>query len=73
MRYWCYNEQDETQNDGFRVVTVSEDDIKRTYYPYWYGKMCEKFGKDHVDATYTFEDCRDDFVVVNWAWESKGE
>ena len=73
MRYWCYNEQDETQNDGFRVVTVSEDDIKRTYWPYWYGKMCEKYSSEYVDANFTFEDCRDDWIVVNWAWESKDE
>jgi len=29
-------------------------------------KMCEKFGKDHVDANYCFEDCLDDWIVVNW-------
>jgi hypothetical protein len=33
--------------------------------------MCERFGKDVVDEKYAFEDCLDDWVVVNWAWEVK--
>jgi len=33
--------------------------------------MCERFGKEHVDANYCFEDALDDWVVVNWAWEVK--
>lgn len=37
---------------------------------YWYNKMCQKFGKEHVDANYTKQDCIDDWVVVHWAWES---
>ena len=51
------------------VVTVSEDDVRRDYYPYWYERMCKKFGKDQVDSQYSFEDCLDDWIVVNWAWE----
>lgn len=67
-RYYCYNEM--TDDGGNEVITLSEEEIKETYYPYWYGKMCEKFGKEKVDETYTFEDCLDDWIVVNWAWES---
>lgn len=55
------------------VETMSEDDIRKEYYPYWYGKMCEKFGQEHVDATYSFEECLEDWVVVHWAWEVTGE
>lgn len=66
MRYFSYNEYDE--NGGY-VETWSEDAIREKYYPYWYGKMCEKFGKDHVDDNYSFADCLDDWIVVNWAWE----
>jgi len=40
---------------------------------HWYGKMCEKFGQDHVDENYCFEDCLTDWTVVNWAWESTNE
>ena len=69
MRYWSFGYPDENDNDV--VETWSEDDIREKYWPYWYGKMCEKFGKEHVDANYSFEDCVDDWTVVYWAWESK--
>ena len=66
MRYYAYDEYD--PKGGF-IQIYSEEDIHIHYYPYWYGEMCKKFGKDHVDATYTFQDCIDDFVIVSWAWE----
>lgn len=60
--------------DGDDIVeTLSEDEIREEYYPYWYGKMCEKFGKEHVDATYSFEDCLTDWIVVHWAWPANDE
>lgn len=51
------------------IETLSEDDIRKEYYPYWYRKMCEKFGKENVDSNYSFQDCLDDWIVVHWAWE----
>jgi len=69
MRYFSYNEQGD--GDENVVVTMSEDEIRKEYYPWWYEKMCKKFGKQKVDETYSFEDCLDDWIVVNWAWESK--
>lgn len=72
MRYFSYNEYDPDHPnavDGGYVVTVSEEDIRREYYPFWYSKMCEKFGQEYVDENYTFYDCLDDWIVVNWAWE----
>ena len=68
MKYYSYNEYITDPLLDNHVVTVSEEDIRRDYYPYWYKRMCDKFGKDHVDKTYSFEDCLDDWVVVNWAW-----
>ena len=68
MRYFSYNEYDE---NGGHVVTQSEEEIREQYWPYWYGKMCDKFGKEHVDQNYSFEECLEDWIVVNWAWESK--
>ena len=68
MRYYSYNEYVEDP-DINSVVTVSEEDIRRDYYPWWYDKMCKKYGKNHVDATYSFEDCLEDWIVVNWAWK----
>jgi hypothetical protein len=75
MRYWCYNEYDPgsplADDNGGYVVTLSEKEILDQYWNYWYGKMCEKFGKEHVNANYSVQDCIDDWVIVNWAWESK--
>lgn len=74
MRYFCYNEYYEdpsTDKLGNYVVTKSEEEIRQEFYPYWYDRMCHKYGKEHVDATYSFEDCLDDWIIVNWAWESK--
>jgi hypothetical protein len=71
MRYFSYNEYDPDHPDGGYVVTVSEEDISRDYYEFWYGKMCEKFGKEHVDANYSSDDCIEDWVIIHWAWEVK--
>ena len=70
MRYYSFAYPDQ---DKDVVETMSEDDIRKEYYPYWYGKMCEKFGQERVDAYYTFEDCLDDWKVVHWAWDVTGE
>ena len=70
MRYFSYDEPDPFGPGGI-IVTVSEDEIREEFYPYWYEKMCAKYGKEHVDETYSFEDCLDDWVVVHWAWEVK--
>jgi hypothetical protein len=66
MRYWSYNEQ---AGSGNIVVTMSEDEILDMYWAWWYNKMCAKFGREVVDSDYTKQDCIDDWVVVNWAWE----
>lgn len=73
MRFFCYPEYapDDPRADsygGFTVV-MSEEDVRREYWSYWYGRMCEKFGKDHVDINYTFEDCLYDWMVVYWGYE----
>jgi hypothetical protein len=72
MRYYSYNEYnpDNPRADasGGYVETVSEHDVRRTYWPYWYKKMCEKYGQDTVDRDYSFEDCLSDWITVNWAW-----
>lgn len=69
MRYWSVSYPDENGNDI--TETLSEEDIRKEYWLYWYGKMCEKFGKEFVDKTYSFEDCLEDWIIVNWAVESK--
>jgi hypothetical protein len=69
MRYFEYVEPDDTLEMEPLTIRVSEDDIRREYYPYWYERMCEKFGKKLVDESYTFNDCLDDWMITNWAWE----
>ncbi len=66
MRYFYYNEY------PVGLLKMSEQEIRETYYPFWYEKMCRKFGKEVVDAEYTFEHCLEDWIVVNWAWEDNG-
>ena len=77
MKWYCYNEYDpdhpEADETGGYIVTISEDEIKRTYWPYWYERMCKKFGKTEVDAKYSFKECLEDWIIVNWAWEDKHE
>ena len=73
MRYFCYNEpvfDDYGEVTGNVVVTLSEQEVVDTYWPWWYSEMCKKYGKEHVDATYSKEECIDDWIVINWAWES---
>jgi len=81
MRYYSYNKPIWADNDerdeyghikilGHQVVTKSEDDIRAEYFPHWKDRMIQKFGKEKYDSTYGFEECLDDWVIVNWAWES---
>jgi hypothetical protein len=74
MKYWSYNEYDPdsplADASGGYVVTLSEEEILKRYWDYWYGRMCEKFGAEHVNANYSVQDCLDDWVIGNWAWES---
>jgi len=72
MRYYSYNEPEMDTSGNVienKVITVSEEEIRKDYYSYWYDRMCQKFGKDIVDKNYSFEDCLEDWVVVHWAWE----
>lgn len=70
MRYYSYDQQVDPGLLKNEVVTVSENEILDMYYDFWYDKMCQKYGKEKVDANFTHKDCIDDWVVVNWAWES---
>lgn len=73
MRFFCYpeyapNDPRADEQGGFTVV-LSEEDIRREYWPYWYGRMCEKFEQAYVDINFTFEDCLYDWMVVHWGYE----
>lgn len=68
MRYFSYDEPNEDFTNN-TVVTKSEEEIRKEYYPLWHERMCKRFGKEVVDRDYSFEDCLQDWIVVNWAWE----
>lgn len=68
MRYFSFNEFDES---GGSVVTMSEEEIRKEYWPHWYGKMCQKYEQSYIDEHYSFEDCLEDWITVHWAWEVK--
>ena len=74
MKYWCYNEYDPesplADSGGGYVVILSEQDILDQYYPYWSGRMIEKYGQEEFDKTWSKKECIEDWVIVNWAWES---
>lgn len=73
MRYYSYNDHQPDNlfaiNDNV-VITVSEEDIRKEYYPYWYKRLCERFGQEYVDNKYSFEDCLTDWTTIHWAWKS---
>lgn len=62
MRKFRYNEQGD---DGENVVvTITEDEVFATYWPWWQEQM-RKAGKgDEISR----EACIEDFLIVNWAW-----
>lgn len=71
MRYFSYYELDDKIPILTNIMTVSEEQIRETYWPFWYGKMCKKYGKEEVDKNWSFEDCLEDWKTTNWAWEVK--
>ena len=73
MKYYSYGIPDFVHDDGTiddHVVTLSEEEIIKEYYAYWQERMIHKFGKEHFKANYTEKDCIQDWIVVNWAWET---
>ena len=77
MRYWSYDEYVEQdplmEGSSNNIVTLSEQEILDSFYPYWYNRMCKKYGKEHVDANFSKKECIEDWVIENWAWESTVE
>ena len=69
MKYWCFNDYwlDEDGNINSYIVTKSEEEILKEYYDYWCQRMKEVGKEDQIHP----KDCIDNWVIVNWAWESK--
>lgn len=67
MRRFAYNDiTGEPDAPGHETVVVTEADILRDYWPYWSAQMLKHGG---LSPRITVENCMDDFLVVNWAWE----
>jgi len=70
MRYFTYIEPVEDTID-VRYVTMSEEEIKQVYYPWWSERMIKKYGKEEFEKTWSFEECLEDWKVVHYAWGVK--
>lgn len=71
MRKFEIHYPDANGNDVTEIL--SENDIFAQYFPYWYEKMCEKYGDREVAMNYSWKDCLEDWIVVNWAVEVTNE
>ena len=68
MRYFCYNDY-RIGGDNV-IITKSEVEVMKEYWPYWYSMMCKKYEQSYVDENYSFEDCLDDWCITFGAWRS---
>ena len=50
---------------GNLVYTLTEEEIIDSYYFHWSREMC----RQRLDYLVTKDNCIDDWVAVNWAWE----
>ena len=72
MRYYSFNELVLDENGNIvddKAITVSEEEIRRTYFPYWRQRKSKRTGEPCPDSDSEFEDCLDYWIVANWAWE----
>lgn len=75
MRYFSWNVYDPesvlADSKGGYVETISEAELRRTYYPWWRDRMIQKFGQEAFERNWSFEDCLSDWLVAHWGWETK--
>lgn len=72
-KIYCYNEPIFQGGAliGNDIVEITEEGIIDLYWKFWSGKMVKKYGEGH--ELITKENCIDDFLMVNWAWEKSNE
>jgi hypothetical protein len=70
MKYYTYVQPVSSHDVTPMYITLSEEEILKEYWDYWYERMCYKFGKDIVDSKYSTTDCIEDWIISTWAWES---
>lgn len=64
MRYFCYKDYNN------HIITKSEEEILKEYYPSWYKSACDIHEQSYVDENFSFEDCLTDWVLIHKAWIS---
>jgi hypothetical protein len=74
MRYFSYIQPIFSDDDtgtliGDEIITESEEQIRREYYPWWREQMIKKYGEEAFNRNWSFEECLNDWVVVHWAKE----
>lgn len=65
--YYSFVDMDEVGNPVTK--TLSEQEILDIFYQSWYNKMVEKFGKEHVDNTYSKKECIEDWCIIHYAYK----
>lgn len=63
-RKFQFVEPDDSGND--LTITISEDTIRKEYWPWWQGEMLHRGVAEHK---ITFESCLEHFCEVHWAVE----
>lgn len=63
QRRWAYHEPTFGNEDIIQVWTEAE--IMRDYYPWW----CKEMDKAGKNGLISKENCIEDWITVNWAYE----
>lgn len=70
MRYYTYKAKNVVEDGIAEYITISEDELRKEYYPIWLAKMTEKFGNEVVDCNLMFEDFLFEWTIFHNAVES---
>lgn len=65
MRHWKYLELPDKEGDPAVEIIKTDEEILDEYWNYW----CSQMIRVRKSPMMTEENCIEDYVVVNWAWE----
>ena len=68
-RTWCYDHPGGERGEISEVISMTDQEILDEEWDWWYERMCKKYGKG--SPLITKENCIQDWVTENWAWEIK--
>lgn len=73
MKVYRYNERLEDDTDV--TIDITEKQILEVYWPWWLNQMHKKYGKNigYYQELVTEENCIEDWVTSNWAWDVTDE